>query len=188
LETFAHIKTVIGIILGLSITHSLKGAVKLIDHPGRIKSYPIHLLWVFYMFLSTVYFWWFEVYLTEIKHWDFFKYFFLICYVLQYYILAALLFPDDLRDFKSYKDYFYSRKKWFFSFLALLFVFDAFDTYIKGANYLTEIHWLYPIRAVVHIIACIFAMQSSNTRFHFILVLTFIILQAMWILKFYLNI
>jgi hypothetical protein len=33
MESFDYIKTVLGIILGLSITHLLKGAVKIIDHP-----------------------------------------------------------------------------------------------------------------------------------------------------------
>ena len=76
METFAHIKTVIGIILGLSITHSLKGVVRIIEHPNKIKPYWIHLLWGFYMFLTTVYFWWFEVHLSEVTDWNFFKYLF----------------------------------------------------------------------------------------------------------------
>jgi hypothetical protein len=187
METYSHIKTVLGIILGLSITHSLKGAVKLIDHPNRIKSYPVHLLWAFYMFLSTVYFWWFEVHLTEVKHWDFLKYFFLVIYVITYFVLAALLFPDDLRDYKDYRAYFYSRKKWFFSLLALLFAFDAVDTYLKGPGYQTEMLQVYPIREILHIAGCIWAANTEKGRVQLGIVLLFILFQVFWIMRYYLN-
>lgn len=187
METFSHIKTVLGIVLGLSITHSLKGAVKIIDHPGRPKAYPIHLLWAFYMFLSTVYFWWFEIHLTQIKHWDFLKYLFLIVYVTTYYTLAALLFPDELRDYKDYKSYFLSRKKWFFSILALLFIFDAVDTYIKGPDYQLAMSRVYPIRESIHIIACLIAAWSNNKWLQLVTVSAFIIFQFFWIWSYYMN-
>jgi hypothetical protein len=43
MDFFSHIKSVIGIILGLSITHLLKGAAKQIQHPTIVlmqKGYP----------------------------------------------------------------------------------------------------------------------------------------------------
>lgn len=187
METYSHIKTVLGIILGLSITHSLKGAVKLIDHPNRIKAYSVHLLWAFYMFLNTVYFWWFEVHLTEIKHWDFIKYLFLVTYVITYYVLAALLFPDDLRDYKDYRDYFYSRRKWFFSILALLFALDMIDTYIKGPHYQMQMLEIYPARAVLHICLCFWAARTQKNTQQLMIVLLFILFQFYWILRYYLN-
>ena len=185
METFTHIKTVLGIILGLSITHSIKGAVKLIDHPDRAKAYSVHLLWGFYMFLSTVYFWWFEIHLTEITNWTFIKYFFLIIYVATYYVLASLLFPDDLRNYKDYKAYFFSRKKWFFYILAILFLLDYIDTYLKGSNYQTEMLKVYPIRESIHIVACLIAARTNNKLLQLIIVLGFILFQFCWILKFY---
>jgi hypothetical protein len=187
METYNHIKTVLGIILGLSITHSLKGAVKLIEHPGKVKIYSVHLLWALYMFLSTVYFWWFEIHLAEVEHWTFIKYFFLVIYVTLYYVMSALLFPDDMKDYDSYESYYYSRKKWFFSFLGLLFVFDFFDTLLKGQAYMQHLQWEYPLRIGTHITLCIAAAMSSNKIFHLFLVLGFIIFQILWILTFYFN-
>jgi len=184
-ETYAHIKTVLGIILGLSITHSLKGAVKFIDHPNRVKSYAVHLLWAFYMFLNTVYFWWFEVHLAQVQHWSFLKYFFLIIYVITYFVLAAILFPDDIKEYKDYREYFYSRKKWFFSILALLFAFDAIDTYIKGPGYLSEMLKVYPIREFLHISGCFWAMNTSKTWVQLFIVISFILFQFFWILRYY---
>jgi len=187
METFTHIKTVLGIILGLSITHSLKGVVKIIEHPDRFKVYTVHLLWAFYMFLSTVYFWWFEVHLTEIKHWDFLIYLFLVIYVITYYTLAALLFPEDMKDYKDFRSYFLSRKKWFFYILAILFLFDALDTYLKGPGYHMEMLKVYPIREIIHITACLVAARTDNKWIQVSIVSGFIIFQLFWILHYYMN-
>jgi hypothetical protein len=51
MDTFSHIKAVISITLGLSITHLLKGAAKQIQHPGRDKPYWVHNLWTLYVFI-----------------------------------------------------------------------------------------------------------------------------------------
>ncbi|MET4082289.1 hypothetical protein ABIB40_002247 [Pedobacter sp. UYP30] len=187
MENFAHIKTVIGIILGLSITHSLKGAIKIIEHPTKIKPYWVQLLWGFYMFLSTVYFWWFEIHLSEVTDWTFFKYLFIITYTIIYYILAVMLFPEDTSDYKDYKNYFFYRKRWFFAFLAALFVFDFFDTYIKGANYMARIEVPYLVRGVLHISLCLVAMKSNKKTVQAAVVIIFLIYQIAWICTYYLN-
>lgn len=187
MENFAHIKTVIGIILGLSIAHSLKGAIQMIDHPKKIKPYWVQLLWGFYMFLTTVYFWWFEVHLSEVTDWNFFKYLFIITYTIIYYILAVLLFPEDTSDYKDYKNYFFYRKKWFFAFLAALFVFDVFDTYMKGVHYMMRIEQAYIIRGVFSIVGCIIGMQSNKKSTQAVIVILFLIYQIVWICTYYLN-
>ena len=185
METFGHIKTVLGIILGLSLTHLLKGATKLVVHPGRTKPYWVHLLWGLYVFIITIHFWWFEVYLENIKDWVFSAYFFLICYITLYYVLSALLFPDDLNEYAGYEDYFYQRRKWFFGVLALVFAMDFFDSLLKGKVYLAHLHWEYPVRNAVHVLLCLAAIKINNKRFQATLVILFLLYQLSWILRLY---
>jgi hypothetical protein len=185
MESFDYIKTVLGIILGLSITHLLKGAVKIIDHPKKPVSYSVHLLWGLFLFLLLIHFWWWEGNLYMIKKWVFSEYFFLICYVTLFYILCSLLFPDDLGEYANYEEYFYSRKNWFFGFLASSFVFDTIDTYMKGANYASHLTWEYPVRNVSHIVLCLIAMKINNKKFHLGLVLAFLIYELSFILRLY---
>jgi hypothetical protein len=185
MDTFVHIKTVLGIILGLSITHLLKGVTKLVVHPGRVKPYWVHLGWALYVFIITIHFWWFEVHLQDIKDWAFPTYFFLVCYITLYYILSALLFPDDLNDYTGYEDYFYSRRKWFFGVLALTFAADIIDSLIKGKAYMAHLHWEYPVRNVVHIVLCLAAIKISSKRFHAVLLILFLVYELSWILRLY---
>ena len=185
MEVFTHIKYVIGITLSFSIAHLLKGTVKFVQHPNRAKPYITHLLWVIYMYLTLIHFWWWEFRLTEITQWYFFSYFFIILYITNYYIISSILYPDDINDYKDYKDYFFSRKKWFFSLLAIAFVADLFDTLLKGKNYLYYLGWEMPVRNLTLIALCIIGIKVNNPKFHLILVLLFILYEISYIFRLY---
>jgi len=188
MDTFGHIRMVIGFILSLSIARLLVGAVKLIQHPGRTRPYWVHLLWALYIFLLLTHFWWWEFGLKTVGHWMFQEYFFIIVFITMYFTLCALLFPDDLKDYQrnsegSYEEYFYSRKKWFFGVLALSFVADVVDTALKGQEYFRHFGWEYPVRNTVHFILCLVAMQVTSRRFHAILVILFLLYEISYILR-----
>jgi hypothetical protein len=183
MDPFSHIKVVLGILLGLSIRHLLNGAVKLVQHPDRNPTYWVHLLWTFYLFLLMIHFWWWEFHLTAIRHWLFPEYFFVIVYIILYYVLCALLYPDDLKDYKGFRDYFYSRKKWFFSILAASYAVDVVDTLIKGRDYFNHFGPEYPIRNTVHFLLCLVAIKVNSPRFHAALVILFILYEATYILR-----
>lgn len=185
MEEFSHIKSIIAIILGLSLTHLIKGSVFFIQHPGRKKSYIVHFLWVFYVFLLIIHFWWWEFNLKLITEWYFADYFFIICYILLYYLLCAILYPDDVKDYNGYEAYFYSRKNWFFGILAFVFFADIIDTFIKGEGYFLKLQTEYYVRIFSHIALCIGAIFTKNKKLHLILVIGFIVYEISFILRFF---
>jgi len=185
MDTFFHIRMLMSIIMGLSIAQLLKNSVKLIDHPHGKKIYWVHLLWVFYVFLLLVHFWWFEIHLKGVATWIFSKYLFVIFYVVLYFVLCWLIFPDDITEYENFEAYFYSRKKWFFAFLALLFAADMLDTLVKGSEYWRNLHWEYPVRNIGHIVLCLVAIKAKSKKFHAALVVTLIVYELSWILRHY---
>ena len=185
MEEFTHIKSIIAIILGLSLTHLIKGSVNFIQHPGRKKFYFVHFLWVFYVFLLIIHFWWWEFNLKLITQWNFADYTFIISYILLYYFLCAILYPDDLKDYKGYEDYFYSRKNWFFFVLALCFSADIVDTALKGSSYFLLHDTEYYVRNISHIALCLAATQIKNKKFHTVLVISFIVFEIIFISQFF---
>jgi hypothetical protein len=185
LDTFQHIKTVLSILLGLSIAQLLKGTVRLIQHPGREKPYLVHLLWALYMFLVLIHFWWYEYQLKVITNLDFAEYFFVIGYILIYYVLCALLFPDDLKDYNGYEEYFYKKKTWFFAVLAITYLADTVDTLIKGKEYFLSFSWEYLARVIVHVILCLIAIRIKNKKFHLVLVVLFLLYELSFIWRMY---
>lgn len=183
-DTFGHIKSVIVIVLGLSIAKLLQGAVRLIQHPGRVKPYWVHLAWALYLFLLLTHFWWWEYRLKDVAAWSFEVYFFLVLFITMYYTLCALLFPDDLKDYEgSYEDYFFSRRKWFFGVLAASYLADVVDTLLKGKDYFLQATWEYPVRNAVHVALCLVAMWSGNRKFHAAIVILFILYELSYILR-----
>ena len=185
MEEFMHIKSIIAIILGLSLTHLIKGSVNFIQHPGRKKFSLLHFLWVVYIFLLIIHFWWWEFNLKLVIQWNFADYLFIITYIMLYYLLCAILYPDDLKDYKGYEDYFFSRKNWFFSVLALCFTADIVDTFLKGNNYfLATIPEYFP-RIIAHILLCIMAVLIKNKTFHYVLAVVFILYEISFIFRFF---
>ena len=70
----------------------------------------------------------------------------------MYYFLSALLFPQDLEEYKGYQDYFLSRRRWFFGFAALTEALDVVDTLIKGEAHLQSLGLEYLVAAGVFIL------------------------------------
>lgn len=185
MNEFTHIRMIMGFILSLSIAQLLRGVAKLIVHPTRSRPYWVHLLWVFYLFLTIIYFWWWEYRLHELSGWTFLSYVLVIFYIVLYYLLCSLLFPEDLSDYKDFKAYYYARRQWFFSLLAVTFLMDVADTLIKGSVYVNQLGSEYPIRIAIHFILCISAIQVRNERYHAGLVIALIAYNISWIIRHY---
>jgi cell division protein FtsW (lipid II flippase) len=137
MDLYIHIRIVVSILVGFSLTHLLKGAARLVQHPGRERVYWVHLVWVWFMFFYLIIFWWWEFRLGQISSWTLPLYLFVIVYGVLLYLLCALLFPDDVREYNGFRDYFYSRRRWFFGVLASLWIVDFYDTFIKGPRICT---------------------------------------------------
>src|SRR5262245_66541240 len=94
LDLYLHVRVLIALILGLSVTRLVSGIAGLVQHPGRYPIWPVHLAWVAWALLNVVTFWWFEFRLNQIQHWTYGLYFFVCVYASMYYFLSVLLFPQ----------------------------------------------------------------------------------------------
>jgi hypothetical protein len=70
-EYFGHVRTIIGMVLGLSVARLVNGMTRFVQHPGTIKVYPVHLGWVVFLFITIVHFWWYEFHLSLVPVWTF---------------------------------------------------------------------------------------------------------------------
>jgi hypothetical protein len=162
----------------------LQSTLNLVLHPGKKKPYWIQLLWAIYVFLIILHFWWWEFNLTGIKIWSFFMYLFVTLYIINFYAIAYVVFPNNISDYEdSYELYFYSRKKWFFGFLGFCFLLDIIDTLIKGKQYFFRSGLEYDMRIILHIILCLLAIKIDNKKFQAALVLFFILYEIIYIAR-----
>ncbi|MDR0183299.1 hypothetical protein [Lysobacter arvi] len=182
---FGHIRIVLGIVLGLALTTLLKGLAKFVQHPGRERIYGVHLAWALSMFITLVHFWWWEFALARVHPWTFTSYAFLVLYVVVLFLLCTLLFPDDLADYAGWRDYFQSRRAWFFGIMAASYAIDLVDTLIKGKPYYAHLRIEYPIRNAVLVVLCLVATKVSSERFHRAFVAFAIAYELSWIYRLY---
>src|SRR5262249_33878981 len=157
INLFLHVRVLIGIILGLSVTRLVGGIAGFIQHPGCHRVSLIHLGWVAWALLSVITFWWWEFRLSLIPQWNFGLYFFIVIYSSMFFFLSALLFPQDLSEYHGYQDYFLSRRVWFFGFVALTLALDLVDTWIKGTEYWRTLGPEYPVRIIALLALCAIA-------------------------------
>lgn len=184
-EALFHVRAGISLIFGLSLTHLLRGVVRMVQHPERKPVYFVHLAWVVSSFLLVVHFWWGEVNIVIITHWNFARYFFLISYSCLFYFLCVLLFPDELGEHTEYRAYYLAERKWIFGVLAVITFADVFDTLLKGTGHLADLGPEYLVSTFVRLAAYLVAMFVRNERYHAALVTANLIYQASWMLRVY---
>ncbi len=163
---FNYVMVLASVIIGLGITHLLTGVAGVIQHPGRAKVYWIHLAWVAATFLRAIFWWWFEFQFSAVAEWTFSLYFFVLTYALLIYLWCALLFPRDLAGYDGYKDYFYSRRKWFFGVGLAAVLADVADTLFKGVDHFVALGALYIGLQALWTVLFLIALRTRNEKFH----------------------
>jgi len=185
-EIFIHIRIIIGMILGLSVARLVSGVTQFIQHPGKERINLLHLGWAVFVFLSIVYFWWFEFALYKIQEWTFGEYLVLICYAVAFVMLAAIIFPDNVGSHTGLKEYFWTRRNVFYALLLILLLIDCLDTMMKGSAYYLNLYgWYYPVRQALLISGTIGAFFSSSKRYHVYFVIFALVFQIAWIWSFF---
>ena len=185
---YLHIRVVLSIVLGLTLTTLLKGMVGFVQHPSRNRVSIIHFGWVVWTFLSVVTFWWWEYRLAEVRDWTFGTYFFLIIYCSSYFTLAALLLPEDTDEYSGLEDYILSRRFWVFGLIGVITILDIGDTVLKGPAQFVLLGAKYDVRVAVMLIACLIGISTTRRRVHIALVAALLIYQTWFAIAAYFTI
>lgn len=178
---YLHVRVLMGMIVGLGLTHLLRHFARLIERPKNHEIYWMHMVWVLSMFIYLLHFWWWEFRLTAVSQWTFNLYLFVVIYALLLYLLCALIFPESLDEHESYRSYFFRRRGWFFGVLIAVYVVDYLDTWIKGAAYLHSFGVEFPVRNACYVIAGLIAIKTKKLWYHALFAVCGIAFQLYWI-------
>ncbi|MGA0533190.1 hypothetical protein [Hansschlegelia sp. KR7-227] len=182
-DAFVHVRMINGVVVGLGVGRLLTGLARFVQHPSGKAIYPVHLAWAGFTLLLIVHFWWFEFRLSLEPQWLFQTYLFVIFYACLLFLATTLLFPDKMDDYAGYRDYFMSRRRWFFGLLALIFLVDLVDTGLKGGAYFASFGLEYPIRNLAYAAAFVAAAIVEDARFHAGLVAVALVYEIVWIFR-----
>lgn len=185
MQEFLHVRALLGILMGLAIARLLSGLARFVQHPGRQPVYVVHLGWAVFLFVLLTHLWWWEFRLGSVHDWNYAIYAVLIVNIVLLYLLCTLLFPDDLKDYTGYRDYFHSRRGWFFGLLAAAFTVDVLDTWVKGTAYIHGLGTEYLLRNMAYVAFCLVAIRVRNETFHRLFVVAAIAYEVLWIVRLY---
>jgi hypothetical protein len=184
-DLLVHARTVISIILGLSMARLLNGVAGLIQHPKKEHLWWPHLCWVAYMMVSITAFWWWQFQLNELRVLTFETYIFLIAEAAMLFLLCSVIFPTEISEYEGYGDYFMSRRAWFFGLLILSLLMDVVDTWLKGAQHFASLGAEYPVRIASMVGLCLAACLIRNVRFHAAFALAALVYLVSYIARHY---
>lgn len=184
-EHFAHVRIIIGMVLGISVSRLVVGMSEFLQHPKRKKIYLVHLGWVLYLFLTITHFWWYEFGLAKIRAWSFGLYFFLISFACMFAFVASLLFPSSMSEYESYEDYFQSRRKTFYVMFAMLAAADLIDTALKGSEHFLSLGIEYPIQQTALILLSLIAIFVPSKTYQHVFVTAVLLYKSLWIFRLY---
>ena len=182
-DIFPHVRIVMGMVIGLGLTRLLSGLARIVQHPKQYRVYGVHLAWAGSMLLMLVHYWWWEFGLYQIQSWTFGTYLFIIVYAIVLFVLCAALFPESMQDYRSYEDYFYEQRGWFFGLLAATHLLDVIDTLLKGEAHFARFGSEYLVRTPLFVGLCVVAMLVRDRRFHVAFVAVTLVYQVSWILR-----
>ena len=182
-SVYLHVRVLLGMIVGLGLTHLLRQVARIVEHPNKYRVYWVHLVWVLSVFLFLLHFWWWEFRLSAMTQWTFNLYLFVALYALLLYLLCVFILPDSMEGYADYSEYFYSRRAWFFGTLAVVYVVDFADTLVKGQTYLSQFGVEYPLRNIVHVVLCLVAIATPRKRFHAAFAVLAVLYQLSWIVR-----
>jgi hypothetical protein len=185
-DLYLHVRVLISIILGLSVTRLLGGLAQFMQ-PDRRRLSWIHLGWVAWVLFYVVSFWWWEFRLSQIVHWTLALYLFVIAYASMFFLQASLLFPPDIEGYDSYGDYFLARRTWFFGIFATIEAMDLVDTLIKGPDYLHSLGPEYLWQTGAFLALCAVAAWTRNVTFHGLFAAGGLIYQAAFIYRYFFS-
>jgi len=171
MTSFEYISILLSIIIGLGITHLLIGVGRLINKPKTLKIYWIHIVWTFFIFHYMITFWWFEFAFSNLQEWTFQLYYFIILYAVLLFCLCIINMPFHFPE--NFRQYYYSRRKWFFSVILAYNIVDVIDTLLKGSTHISNLGAGYPVLIIVSIILSIVAIFSRRELVHGIIAVTY---------------
>jgi hypothetical protein len=185
MNSVTYVRSLLAVILGLALTHLLRGIASLIQDPKTLKPYWVHLTWVLFLFLYLLHFWWWEFHLDQVQAWTFPLYFFVVFYATIAYLLCAILVSDHLHGYEDYRSYFDARRAWFFSLLAVLLALDVVDSLIKGSDYWHRLGYPYVVREAILLPFSLLAMRLKSSLFQSIFAVSAVLIEIAFILYYF---
>lgn len=125
---FDYFGILVSIILGLALTHLLRGIAKQILMRHSVHLYWVHVLWTVNVIVVVLALWWGMYWWKGLSDWPAPWFFFLSLYAITLFLWAFMLYPQEFGEQTNFFVHFYQQRKWFFGMLVAAMLLDIPET------------------------------------------------------------
>ena len=161
---FSYFGVLISVVLGLALTHLVRGLSKLVQMRDTVKIYWVHVVWTFNIIIYVLCLWWGMYWWNNLTEWTFELFGFLAAYSTLVFVVASLLYPTEFPRDMDFDAYFYKNQRWFFGLLFLSYSIDVPETYWKSFAHLREVPAPYVIFLPTLLLIVAVAALSKSRR------------------------
>ena len=181
---YQHVVVGMSILLGLTVTHLLKGAAQVYRGRNRVRPYWLHSAWVAFLVVFALFLWWTYWNYRSVTEWDFFRFVLYLSPTISFFFLVALLFPEPSDAVADLRDYYYSQRRGFFGAFAVYGILAGTTAVVvRGLSLFDPSHLF---RLAMSLLALL-AMRSTSERVHTAVFLAYAIFTIVFVALFQLR-
>jgi hypothetical protein len=132
LSEFEFISVLISMVVGLGLTHVLRGFAQAVHDRRQLPIDPVHMVWTALVTLNLALNWWVLFSWREHQVWSFTLFLSLVVWVVALYLPVAFLYPPRRMEGEGWAAVFTRNRQWFLGSLALFGVADVWVTALRG--------------------------------------------------------
>jgi hypothetical protein len=136
---FDYFAVLISVILGLALTHVLRGLAKLIQMRHETRHYWVHAVLSFNVVIWVLAIWWGMFWWRGLQDWSVGWFYFMVAYAVLQFMWASMLYPPEFPAGLDCEKYFLSNRYCFFGIQTAMLLMDMPETLVKGAAQLRPV-------------------------------------------------
>ena len=166
---FDYFGVLISIIMGLALTHLLRGLAKLIQMRHEVEPYWVQVVWTLTVTIFVLAIWWGMFWWKDLEHWNIGWFLFLASYSIVLFMWASMLYPPEFPHGYKCQEYFFHNRAWFFGFGIAVMLMDMVETVEKQDLSLRNVPSEYIVFLPLILVIYIIGMTSRSRRVHAVL-------------------
>lgn len=171
MSEFEFLSVLVSIVIGLGLTHILKGSVSLAYKHRLLEPRLIYAIFLVFIFVLD---WWTIFSWSDQESWNFSDFLILITWAISHYIAAIILYPlRETGDSDSFP------LRYFLLAFASVAFLDILQTYVRGDLFDP---WYYLPFVLHYAFLSIIGFYVDTNRFHRFLGWWFLIVSVVWAL------
>ncbi len=166
---FDYFGVLVSVILGLALTHILRGLARLLQLRSQCRTYVPHLMWSFNIILNVLGAWWGMFWWRNLAEWTFDWFLFISLYATVQFVWSYMLYPPEVPAHIDFKVFFFDNRRSFFGLAIIFCLMDIPEVLVKAKLGLRPMPSQYPLVIFGLIVIGVVGLLSSNRRVHAVL-------------------